>query len=137
MDEIDRKNAAGLRGKELFPRRPCAAGCGIDPRGMQDLPHRRSSDRVAEPDELTLHAPVPPRRIIRRDADHGLPDRGCCRRPSGTPPVCVGPLAGDQRVTSRRCQASSVAGVTAKTSPHRRRGISWDSAASHSRSAGW
>src|ERR1019366_7554332 len=40
-------------------------------------------------------------------------------------------------VTSRRCQASSVAGVTAKTSPHRRRGISRDSAASHSRPPGW
>jgi hypothetical protein len=39
-------------------------------------------------------------------------------------------------VTSRRCQASSVAGVTANTSPHRRRGISRDSAASHSR-FGW
>jgi hypothetical protein len=35
------------------------------------------------------------------------------------------------------CQARSVAGVTANTSPHRRRGISRDSAASHSRSPGW
>jgi hypothetical protein len=41
------------------------------------------------------------------------------------------------RVTSRRCQATSVAGVTASTSPHRRRGISFDNAASHSRPAGW
>ena len=41
------------------------------------------------------------------------------------------------RVTSRRCQASSVAGVTASTSPHRRRGISFDNAASQSRPAGW
>jgi hypothetical protein len=40
------------------------------------------------------------------------------------------------RSTSRRCQASSVAGVTANTSPRRRRGISLDRAASHSRSAG-
>jgi len=41
------------------------------------------------------------------------------------------------RATSRRCQASSVAGVTGNTSPHRCRGISRDSAASHSRSAAW
>lgn len=43
----------------------------------------------------------------------------------------------DLRVTSRRCQANGVAGVTAKTSLHRCRGISLDSAASHSRSPGW
>jgi hypothetical protein len=41
------------------------------------------------------------------------------------------------RATSRRCQASSVAEVTGNTSPHRSRGISRDSAASHSRSAAW
>ena len=40
------------------------------------------------------------------------------------------------RATSRRCQASSVAGVTANTSPYRRRGTNRDSAASHSRSVG-
>ncbi len=38
-------------------------------------------------------------------------------------------------VASRRCQTSSVAGVTGNTSPHRRRGTSRDSAASHSLSA--
>ena len=25
------------------------AGCGVDPGGVQDLPHRRGRDRVAEP----------------------------------------------------------------------------------------
>jgi len=97
---------------------------------MQDLPHRGGRDRVAELDELALHPPVPPGRIVRRDADHELPDFGCSGRSSGPPPAGVVPFAGDQP----RCQASSVAGVTAKTSPHRRRGMSRDSAASHSRS---
>ena len=36
-----------------------------------------------------------------------------------------------------RCQAGSVAGVTASTSPCRRRGISRDRAESHSRPSGW
>jgi len=40
VDEIDRENAAGLRGQEMLPGRAAAAGCGIDPGGMQDLPHR-------------------------------------------------------------------------------------------------
>jgi hypothetical protein len=38
---------------------------------------------------------------------------------------------------SLRCQASSVAGVTAKTPVQRLRGMSRVSAASHARSAGW
>ena len=76
MDEIDRKNPAGLRGQDLLPGRPFAAGCGADPGIMQDLPHRGCSDRVAELHELALHPPVPPRRIIRSHLDHELPDRG-------------------------------------------------------------
>ena len=106
MDEIDREDAVGLRGEELLPGRACAAGRGVDPRSMQDLPHRGSCDPVAELDEFALHAPVPPRRIVRRDADDKLPDGGCHGRSSGTPPACVIPFA----ATSRRCQASSVAG---------------------------
>ncbi len=89
-------------------------------------------DRVAEFDEFALHAPVPPRRVVRRDADHELADRGCRGRPSGPPPVRVVPFAGDQSPVPGQQRA----GVTAKTSPHRRRGIRRDSAASHSRSAG-
>jgi hypothetical protein len=51
---------------------------------------------VDELDEFALHAPVPPRRIVRRDADDKLPDGGCHGRSSGTPPACVIPCAGDQ-----------------------------------------
>jgi hypothetical protein len=40
-------------------RRAAAAGCGIDPGILQDLPHRGGRDGVAEPDEFALHAPVP------------------------------------------------------------------------------
>ena len=51
---------------------------------------------MAEPDEFALHPPVPPRRIVRRHADHELPDRGYRRRPSGTPAARVVPFALDQ-----------------------------------------
>ena len=94
--KVGRENAAGLRGQELLPGRARAAGCGVDPGVMQDLPHRGGGDPVAELDEFALHAPVPPRRIVRRDADHELADRGCRGRPSGTPPAGVVPFACDQ-----------------------------------------
>ena len=59
MDEVDGEDAAGLRGQELLPRWARAAGCGVDPSGMQDLPHCGAGDRVAEFDEFALHATVP------------------------------------------------------------------------------
>src|ERR1019366_9810465 len=55
-----------------------------------------SGDRVAEFDEFALHAPVPPRRVVRGDADDELADRGCRGRPPGTPPAGVVPSACDQ-----------------------------------------
>jgi hypothetical protein len=76
--------------------RAWAAGRGVDPGVMQDLPYRGGTDPVAEPDELALHPPVPPRRVICCPADHELADRGCRGRPPGTPPARVIPLACDQ-----------------------------------------
>jgi hypothetical protein len=59
VDEVGGNDAAGLRGQELLPRRAGAAGRGADPGIVQDLPHRGGCDRVAEPDQLALHPPVP------------------------------------------------------------------------------
>jgi hypothetical protein len=83
-----------LRGEELLSGRAGAAGCGADPGGMQDLPDRGGSDRVAGSDEFALHAPVPPGRIVRHDADHELADRGLGGRSPGTPPAGAGPICG-------------------------------------------
>ena len=63
---------------------------------MQDLPHGGGGDRVAELDELAVHPPVPPGRVVRGDADDELADRGCCGRPAGTALAGVVPSAGDQ-----------------------------------------
>jgi hypothetical protein len=133
VDKVDRENAAGLRGQELPPGRASAAGCGVDPGIMQDLPHRGGCDRVAELDEFALHAPVPPCRVVRGHADYEFPDSGCRGRSSGPPPVRVIPFARGQ---------SPVPGEQGRWG-HREhlgpsaRGISRDSAESHSRSAGW
>jgi hypothetical protein len=59
-------------------------------------PDRGGRDRVAEPDQLSLHPPVPPGGVLRRDADHELLDRGRRGRPPGTPTARVIPLARDQ-----------------------------------------
>ncbi len=85
------------------------------------------------------------RRVLRRHADHyngHRPHRQTCAvtgHRSAPQPRSTWSLAVSSVTTSRRCQASSVAGVTANTSPQRCRGISVnrDSAASHSRSRGW
>jgi hypothetical protein len=82
--------------RNCFQVGPVRRGCGVDPGSVQDLPHRGGCDPVAELDEFALHAPVPPRRIVCRDADDELPDRGLRGRPSGTPPVRVIPFACDQ-----------------------------------------
>src|ERR1039457_4381899 len=52
MHEIGGDDAAGLGCQELLPGRAGAAGRGIDPGVMQDLPYRGGGDLVAEPDEL-------------------------------------------------------------------------------------
>ena len=96
MNEIDRKNAAGLRSKELLPRRASAAGRGADSGGVQDLRHSGGGDQVAELDQFALYAPVPPRWVVRSDADHELADCGCRRRPAGGPSAGVVPFTCDQ-----------------------------------------
>jgi hypothetical protein len=107
VHEVSRQDAAGLRGQELLPGRAAAAGRGIDPGSVQDLPHRGRRDPVTELDQLPLHPPVTPRRVLRRDADHQFADRGCRGRPSRTPPAGVVPFTGDQPPVpgeqSRRC----------------------------------
>jgi hypothetical protein len=92
----------GMVGHHALPELPASSQLkrlqtsGTPHGSMQDLPHRGGRDRVAEPDELALHPPVPPRGVFRRHADHELPDRGCRGRSSRMPPVRVVPLAADE-----------------------------------------
>ncbi len=91
VNEVDREDAVGLGGQELPPGRTRPPRCGTEPGIMQDLPHRRAGDGVAELDEFAVDTPVPPRRILRH-ADHELPDYGRRRRPAGTPSAGVVPF---------------------------------------------
>jgi hypothetical protein len=76
VDEVGREDAAGLHGQELFPRRAGTAGRPADTGIMHNPPHRGCCDRVAKLDEFALVSLVPPARIVGRDADHELADRG-------------------------------------------------------------
>lgn len=48
VSEVDGEDAVGLGGQELLPGGARAAGRGVDPGGVQDLPDRGGRDRVAE-----------------------------------------------------------------------------------------
>ena len=66
VGEVDRADRVGLRGEELSPGRAGPRGSGIDAGGPQDVPDGRGGDPVAESDELTVDAAVPPGRILLR-----------------------------------------------------------------------
>lgn len=94
LDVPDRpRGAAAQRCGRL---QPTAAGCEVDPGVMQDLSHRGGHDRVTELDEFAVHPPVPPHRVVHRDANHGLADRGRDARPPGTSAARLVPHACDQ-----------------------------------------
>jgi hypothetical protein len=97
-----------------MPRAWAARNCfhvGPGRRGAGQSQHHAGSatpwrsDPVAELDELALHSPVPPRRVICCHADHEHADHGCRGRPPGTPSARVIPLACDQPpVPGQQCR---------------------------------
>ncbi len=86
---------------------------------------------MAEPGQFTLHAPVP--QVGLSVAIRMI--RVLIVALVGRRPGLVG-VAVYLRAISLRCHANRVPGVTGKTSVHRRRGISPESAANQSRSCG-
>lgn len=131
MGEVGCEDAAGSRRSGTAFRWAWRGGRGADPGVVHDLPHRRRRDKVAEPDKLVLHPSVHhaglsvAMRITSwriAAAVDGRPDVG-------------GSSNSHLRVTGRRRQPSSVAGVTANTSPHQRRGTNRDIAAAAGRQA--
>jgi hypothetical protein len=65
VHEVGGHHAAGLRGQELLPGRPGAAGRRADPGVVQDLPDRGRRDQMAEPYQLALDAAVSPGGVFR------------------------------------------------------------------------
>ncbi len=150
MHEVDGENAVGLGGEELLPCRARTPRCRIQPGRVQDLPHRRGSDLVAELDQLALDAAMAPQRIVLRHGQHELLDRRGSRRPAGFPPGAVVPLAGDQPAVPgqhrRRAEAgtpapnadagSAMRGPRTRTGRPTRNGLcGFDGAGLHSRGA--
>jgi hypothetical protein len=132
VQEIDCEDPGGLGAQELPPARARASRCRIDARGMQDLPHGGRCDCQAELCELAVDAAVSPRRIFLRQAD----DKAAMPGTVGGRPGLRLFVMSYFLAASLRCQASSVAGVTGKTSAQRLRGTSRASAKSQARSPG-
>ncbi|MEV4016803.1 hypothetical protein AB0J35_40540 [Nonomuraea angiospora] len=63
VDGVDGDDVLGLGGQELLPRRPAAARSGVNLGLMEDVPHGRSRDLVAEAGLFTVDASVAMRRI--------------------------------------------------------------------------
>ena len=114
---INREDPGSLGMQELPPRRAGPARRRTDARSTQDLPHGRRRNCHAELHELAVNPPLSPQRILPRQAT------------SRAMPGLAGGRPGLRRLlvpyfpaASLRCQASSVAGVTGKTSAQRPRG---------------
>ena len=76
--------------QERPPGLPGPPGCGIDARVLEDLPHRRRRDLVAQAGQLAVDAPVAPARVIPGHLQHQRADglrraRAVRERGAGTP----------------------------------------------------
>ena len=91
--EVHGQDGLGLAGEELAPGRTRPARCGIDADVMQDLPHGRGGDAMAEPDQFALHPPVSPGGILNCHANHDFFDGHSGRGTSGLAACRVVPLA--------------------------------------------
>ena len=96
MEQVARHDALGLGGQELLPGRTRSARGRIQPFGLQDRPHRRGPDPVAEPGQLAVDAPVAPVGVLRGQAFHQCPQTGRGRRATRWPIRRGGPPPGDQ-----------------------------------------
>jgi hypothetical protein len=112
VDEADCGDAANPGGQELLPGRADTAGRGIDPGAVQDLPHRGGRDRVAGPDRLALHPPVPHAGFCVAIRITSVRIAAAVEAARVLADGSRSPLL---RATSRRCQPGSVAGATGNT----------------------
>jgi hypothetical protein len=118
--------------QELPPGWSVPARRGVDACGAQDLVDGRWRDGQSQLGQLAVNTPVTPERVLVRQADGELGDAPDRRRRPGLRRLLVSYF----RAASLRCQASSVAGVTGKTSAQRLRGMNRVSAANQARSPG-
>src|SRR3954452_7398743 len=72
VGEVDGEDRVGLRGQELSPGRSGPARSRIDAGALEDLPHCRRGDRVAEPDEIAVDSAVAPPWVLPRHPQHQI-----------------------------------------------------------------
>ena len=129
VQEVNRKDPAGLGMQKLPPRRARAAWRWIDSRGVQDLPHGGRRDRHAGFRQVAVDATVSPQRIFLRQAgdqagDAGGPPAagracaGCSCRIFSLPVFCARPaasLAGRGKMSVQRLRGMSRASAVNQT----------------------
>jgi len=129
MKEVNRQDADGRCCEELLPARAGSPRRRVNTGLLQDGPHGRWCDLVAQPGQFSGDAPVAPGGVFGRQPQNEPVDR----RPGWRPP-CRCRLRVQRCFTRSACQRSSVPGVTSM--PNRRAfGRSPASAATTVRSA--
>ena len=119
-EPADGPRRAGAPGQVHDPGPRLATGSRINAGGTQDLPDGGRRDRHAEFRHFAVDPAVSPQRILLRQPNDKAGDAPDRRRQAGLARLRVSYLL----AASLRCQASSIAGATAKTSVQRLRGIS-------------
>src|SRR3954452_8591873 len=95
MQQVAGQDRVRLRPQEPAPRWFGPTRRGIDPGCLQDGPDGRGADPVAQPGELAVDSPVPPRRILGGQArDEGAQAGGDGRSTGPDGRRC--PAAGDE-----------------------------------------
>ena len=108
-EEVARDDPGSLGTQERRPRLRCSAGCGIDPRCLEDRPDRRRRDGDAEAGEFAVDAAVAPGRVLPSETDDRPTDleRGRMAGRAG-----AGRSSGWRRVVD--ANARIVSGLTSK-----------------------
>lgn len=75
LDEVARKKRSGVESQEVGTGGGAAVGRGGEALGLENLPYGGGSDLDAEGGELTVHAPVPTRRVLPHQAQDQNADR--------------------------------------------------------------
>ena len=76
VGEVDGEDRVGLAGEELAPGRSGPARSRIDAGALEDLPHCRRGDRVAEADEFAVDSAVAPPWVLPRHPQHQIANHG-------------------------------------------------------------
>jgi hypothetical protein len=90
------QHRVGLRGQELLPGRPGPLRRRVDACPAENVPHRTGRYLVAQADQLTVNAAMPPRQVLGSQPQHQLADLLGDRR-AATSRVWIRPMPQHQQ----------------------------------------